>query len=257
MTSAYNLSQLANKVNTSGQLDASTGLVNTTPVANGGTGASTLTANNVLLGNGTSALQTVAPSTSGNVLTSNGTTWVSQALPALGVSSFFGATGAVGAGTATSGSTYTVFSTDTNGIVAHNNASYPDWTDGTYDTFVYNIVCGTVSYGSAAGILLGQLSLIALNTGVYTITFNQRTTGIASATGNSRILVDGTQIWTAGISGSNVTTARSVDVTISSPFSILTFQSNRTAGSGSLGISLLKIRSATTVNGAGFIKRGL
>ena len=49
----------------------------TLPVANGGTGAATLTANNVLLGNGTSALQAVAPSTSGNVLTSDGTTWTS------------------------------------------------------------------------------------------------------------------------------------------------------------------------------------
>jgi hypothetical protein len=46
-------------------------------VADGGTGASTLSANAVLLGNGTSALQTVAPSTSGNVLTSDGTTWTS------------------------------------------------------------------------------------------------------------------------------------------------------------------------------------
>lgn len=48
-------------------------------VASGGTGAATFTANNVLLGNGTSALQTVAPGTSGNVLTSNGTTWSSTA----------------------------------------------------------------------------------------------------------------------------------------------------------------------------------
>lgn len=48
-------------------------------VANGGTGATTLTANNVILGNGTSAVQFVAPSTSGNVLTSNGTTWTSAA----------------------------------------------------------------------------------------------------------------------------------------------------------------------------------
>lgn len=46
-------------------------------VADGGTGSSSLAANNVLLGNGTSALQTVAPSTAGNVLVSNGTTWVS------------------------------------------------------------------------------------------------------------------------------------------------------------------------------------
>jgi len=50
-------------------------------VAYGGTGASTFNANSVLLGNGTSAFQTVAPGTSGNILTSNGTTWVSSAAP--------------------------------------------------------------------------------------------------------------------------------------------------------------------------------
>ena len=48
-------------------------------VTNGGTGATTLTANAVLLGNGTSAVQVVAPGTSGNVLTSDGTTWTSSA----------------------------------------------------------------------------------------------------------------------------------------------------------------------------------
>jgi len=47
-------------------------------VSNGGTGAASLTANYVLLGNGTSALQAVAPGSSGNVLTSNGTTWTSS-----------------------------------------------------------------------------------------------------------------------------------------------------------------------------------
>ena len=47
------------------------------PVASGGTGATTLTANNVILGNGTSAVGFVAPGASGNVLTSNGTTWTS------------------------------------------------------------------------------------------------------------------------------------------------------------------------------------
>lgn len=48
-------------------------------VADGGTGASTHTANAVLIGNGTSAITSIAPSTSGNVLTSNGTTWASTA----------------------------------------------------------------------------------------------------------------------------------------------------------------------------------
>lgn len=57
----------------------STQVTGTLPVANGGTGLTTLTANNVVLGNGTSTPSFVAPSTSGNVLTSNGTTWVSAA----------------------------------------------------------------------------------------------------------------------------------------------------------------------------------
>jgi hypothetical protein len=147
MTQSYNLSQLANKLNTSGQVDATLGLVNATPaanggtgqssyttgdilyasgstalaklsdvstgnvlisggvgaspsygkvgltthvtgtlpVANGGTGATTFTSNNVLLGNGTGSPLTVAPGASGQVLTSNGTTWTSAALGGIGV----------------------------------------------------------------------------------------------------------------------------------------------------------------------------
>jgi hypothetical protein len=68
--------------------DASKNLVSTGTlgVDQGGTGAATLTANNVLLGNGTSAVQFVAPGTNGNVLTSNGTTWSSTAPASSGVS---------------------------------------------------------------------------------------------------------------------------------------------------------------------------
>jgi hypothetical protein len=53
-------------------------------VARGGTAASTLTAENVIIGNGTSAVKFVAPGTDGNVLTSNGTAWLSQAISAGG-----------------------------------------------------------------------------------------------------------------------------------------------------------------------------
>ncbi len=65
-------------------LPLTTGITGTLAVGNGGTGATSLTANNVILGNGTSAVQVVAPSTSGNVLTSNGTTWQSTAPTGLG-----------------------------------------------------------------------------------------------------------------------------------------------------------------------------
>jgi hypothetical protein len=59
-------------------------LAGTLNVANGGTGQTSLTANNVLLGNGTSGVQAVAPGTAGNLLTSNGTTWASSAPPSGG-----------------------------------------------------------------------------------------------------------------------------------------------------------------------------
>jgi hypothetical protein len=66
---------------TTGTVSLASEVSGTLPVANGGTGATTLTANNVILGNGTSAVQFVAPGTTGNLLTSNGTTWSSQPAP--------------------------------------------------------------------------------------------------------------------------------------------------------------------------------
>jgi hypothetical protein len=54
-----------------------TGLTTALTVAQGGTGAATHTSKGVLIGNGTSAVTTVSPGTSGNVLTSDGTSWTS------------------------------------------------------------------------------------------------------------------------------------------------------------------------------------
>jgi hypothetical protein len=50
MTQAFNLSQLANNLDSSGRLDATDGLVNAVPVANGGTGASSASAARTNLG---------------------------------------------------------------------------------------------------------------------------------------------------------------------------------------------------------------
>jgi hypothetical protein len=66
-------------------------------VADGGTGASSITANSVILGNGTSALSgnLVAPGASGRLLVSNGTTWTSATLASSGVKLGLGITGEV------------------------------------------------------------------------------------------------------------------------------------------------------------------
>jgi hypothetical protein len=72
MSNAFNLSQLANNVNSSGLLSASAGVTGTLPIANGGTN-STATATNggVAYGTGT-AIAVTAAGTSGYVLTSSG-----------------------------------------------------------------------------------------------------------------------------------------------------------------------------------------
>ena len=64
-----------------GNVAAGTWSANAVGAAYGGTGRTSLTANNVILGNGTSAVNFVPPSTSGNYLRSNGTTWESAAPP--------------------------------------------------------------------------------------------------------------------------------------------------------------------------------
>jgi hypothetical protein len=83
-------SQNANNVNiTGGSITGITDLA----VADGGTGRSTLAANAVVLGNGTSGVTTVAPGTSGNLLVSNGTTWTAATLASSGVKLGLGITG--------------------------------------------------------------------------------------------------------------------------------------------------------------------
>ncbi|MEY4057646.1 MAG: hypothetical protein RLZ50_858 [Bacteroidota bacterium] len=68
----------ANSITTLGTITSGTWNGTTIAVANGGTGATSLTASGVLIGNATNAVTTVAPSTNGNVLTSNGTNWISS-----------------------------------------------------------------------------------------------------------------------------------------------------------------------------------
>lgn len=92
----------------------------TLPVANGGTGAATLTANSVLLGNGTSAVQAVSPGTSGNILKSNGTTWESSAPAASGAT--------LSNDTTTNATRFPIFADATSGAATTIYTSSPNYT---------------------------------------------------------------------------------------------------------------------------------
>jgi hypothetical protein len=76
VTTLNNLT-LANVTITSGT-GANISLTSPLAVSSGGTGIANLTVNNVLIGNGTNAITSVAPGTTGNVLTSIGGAWVSN-----------------------------------------------------------------------------------------------------------------------------------------------------------------------------------
>lgn len=128
------------------------------PIANGGTGAASLTANNVLLGNGTSALQVVAPGANGNVLTSNGTTWVSSTAPATGVTAISVATANGFAGTSSGGGTPALtLSTSVTGVLQGNGTAISAVTIGSGLSFSG----GTLSATSSTSV--GLVRAIAIN----------------------------------------------------------------------------------------------
>jgi hypothetical protein len=145
-----------------------TGLATDLAVADGGTGSSTLTANAVLLGNGTSALQTIAPSTSGNVLTSNGTTWQSSANARLGVDQTWQDVKA----SRSSGVTYTN-STGKPIMVAITSLSNASVTDIT--VAVGGVVIGQQDTVSQTGLSL-YFSFIVPNDTTYLVTANNTIT---------------------------------------------------------------------------------
>jgi hypothetical protein len=119
--------QLGNTVTTLNNMTLANATVSSlsTPItpAQGGTGLATLTANNVMLGNGTSNVAFVAPGTSGNLLASNGTTWVSQAAAsttsiANGTSNVSIATSGGNVVVATNGNTAVTYDTNQNATFA-------------------------------------------------------------------------------------------------------------------------------------------
>jgi hypothetical protein len=69
MTQAFNLSQFANQVNTSGQADLTTAVTGTLPVVNGGTNQTTYTNGQLLIGNTTGNTLTKSTLTAGSGVT--------------------------------------------------------------------------------------------------------------------------------------------------------------------------------------------
>jgi hypothetical protein len=95
MTQAFNLSQLANNLNTSGQLDATDGLTGAVPVANGGTGQTTYSNGQLLIGNGSGLTKANITAGSGISVTNGSGTITIATSGGGGVTSLNGQTGAI------------------------------------------------------------------------------------------------------------------------------------------------------------------
>jgi len=129
-------------------------LLNALTVPNGGTGRVTLPVNNVLLGNGTSPVASVAPGNAGNVLTSIGGVWVSNAAVASG------------GGTGTVTNVSVVSANGFSGTVANSTSNA-------------SITLSATFMGIAWANSTGQLGNVAVGTG---LSFSN-TTGVLVATG--------------------------------------------------------------------------
>jgi hypothetical protein len=146
-------------------------------VAQGGTGAATHTANNVLVGAGTSAIASVAPSTSGNVLTSNGSAWTSAA--------------------AGGGGAWTLIGTQ----VASNSADLTQTGfDSTYDTYAIAISDFIVASSSTTYLQVGDSGGIDSGGGDYSYTLHRRDEGgshsLTQSAGASQIQISSGSIGT-------------------------------------------------------------
>ena len=136
--------------------------------ANGGTGVSTLPANSVIVGAGTSPVTGVAPGTAGNGLISNGTVWASAAIPP----------GLWNAGTVTTLAT---------GLTLGFGTLTPQWSAGTITAIGSGI---TLTSGTISAAVAGVGTVVAgagLTGGTITSsgTISQATISAGSISGNA------------------------------------------------------------------------
>lgn len=197
-------------------------------VAQGGTGATTLTANNVLLGNGTSAVQVVAPGTNGNVLTSNGTTWTSSA-PAGGGLPTPSAIGQIPF--STDGSTYAATQKIVQGTaVASTSGTSIDFTSIPSWVKRVTVMLNGVSVSGTSSILIQFGTSGGIDTSGYTSSsFIRNTTGQNSASYTTGF----------GVYSDNASFAAFGSVTISSMGSNLWSESHSLGGTGFTGQTIV------------------
>jgi hypothetical protein len=156
--------------------NVSSGILSAT---NGGTGSANLTADNVILGNGASAVKVIAPGTANNVLTSNGSTWISQAVAA--------------GGTVIPAGTVMLFAQTSAPTGFTKNTT-------TGDNSALRVVTGTASTGGSVAFTTAFASQTP--TGSVSTTVNNQTATNQAATATNQAITPSGSVSISSVSGS-------------------------------------------------------
>lgn len=211
-----------------------------TPItaAQGGTGQTSLTANNVLIGNGTSSVTFVAPGTSGNVLTSNGTVWASTAPAGGGSWVYLSTVSASNVATAdietTFSSTYDVYAITGTGVVTDGGNSVVARLKmgGSYRTSNYYYKTSAVpansstynAFNSQAGSYIDMTGYSVQNANsAYSMNFILYVHNVANTSFNKMIYWEGT-FWASTGNFIAVTGAGSADTNATGALTGVRFQ---------------------------------
>lgn len=232
MTQSYNLSQLANNLNTAGQLDATDGLVGAVPAANGGTGLASYTVGDILYASGSTTLAKLADVATGNALISGGV----GAAPAWGkiaLTTHVSGTLAVGNG----GTGTTSYGTN-NLVIASGTSAFTGLAPGSTLGAIVRSTGSTFSVGGSAATARSAVTFSATSmtmdcslSNVFTTTFTANVTtaptfsNVADGqTINWFITQDGTGSrtmtwptsfkWPGGTAGALSTAANAVDLLV-------------------------------------------
>lgn len=154
-------------------------LSTTVPVNKGGTGSASLTANALIVGNGTAAVNTLGSGANGNILLSNGTSWSSTAPNAANIVDMSSTQASIGGnktftGNTTLSGTATLSNTTTvNGAMTANSTATFNGTTRANGTF----------YVGTGGSPLTQIltCTVASSTITTTTTLSQACTGVTSS----------------------------------------------------------------------------
>ena len=181
-------------------------LLGTTPVANGGTGLTSLTAGSLVYGNGTSAYNTLAIGSANQILTSTGTAPQWSTLSGVAVTTFSGGTTGLTPSTATSGAITLA------GVLNAVNGGTGE--AGTLTGILYGngTSAHTVATNAQLLTLLGTLGVPNGGTGLTTLTsgyipYGNGTSAFASSSNlqfsGSALTVTGSGTFTTGVGGGN------------------------------------------------------